>query len=75
MTSDARFATEQQASANHSSGRSPVLPGYSDSKADGNAGFGPEEGIWDMAKKLVSQAGEKVQEFEGEVWRKFGEKK
>lgn len=75
MTPDARFATEQQESANHSSGRSPVLPGYSDSNVGGNAGFGPEEGIWDMAKKLVNQAGEKVQEFEGEVWRKFGDGK
>ena len=75
MSADARFATEQQASANDSSGHSPVLPGYKDRKAGGNAGFGQDEGIWDMAKKLVTQAGEKVQEFEGEVWRKFGDGK
>ena len=71
MTPNTRFATEQ-ASASHGSERSPVLPGYSDR---GNAGVGQDEGIWDMAKKLVSQAGEKVQELEGEVWRKFGDGK
>lgn len=75
MTSDARFATEQQGLGNHSSEKSPVLPGYNDRKGGGNAGFGEEEGLWNMAKKIVSQAGEKVSEFEGEVWRKFGEGK
>ena len=75
MTPDARFATERQASMNQSSEKSPVLPGYNDRAGGGNAGFGEEEGLWSMAKKLVSQAGEKVQEFEGEVWRKFGDGK
>ena len=75
MTPDARFATEHQASMNQSSEKSPVLPGYNDRASGGNAGFGEEEGLWGMAKKLVSQAGEKVQEFEGEVWRKFGDGK
>ena len=75
MTAEARYKTEQQASANDSSEHSPVLPGYSDRKAGGNAGFGQDEGIWDRAKKLVTQAGEKVQELEGEVWRKFGDGK
>ena len=75
MTPDARFATEQQASANHSSEKSPTLPGYNEPKVGGNAGFGQDEGLWDMAKKFVSQAGEKVSELEGEVWKRFGEGK
>ncbi|KAL8829109.1 MAG: hypothetical protein Q9191_002197 [Dirinaria sp. TL-2023a] len=74
MTPDARFATEQQAT-NQSSSHSPVLPGYNGHSGGANKGFEEEQGIWDMAKKLVSQAGEKVVEFEEEVWRKLGEKK
>ena len=75
MTPDARFATEQQATNQSSSNHSPVLPGYIGSSVGGNKAFGEEEGIWDMAKKIVSQAGEKVIGFEEEVWRKLGEKK
>ena len=75
MTPDARFATEQQASMTQSSEKSPVLPGYNDRAGGGNTGFGEDEGLWGRAKKLVSQAGEKAQEFEEEVWRKFGDGK
>lgn len=52
-----------------------MLPGYNGHSGGANKGFEEEQGIWDMAKKLVSQAGEKVVEFEEEVWRKLGEKK
>lgn len=75
MTPDARFATEQQATNQSSSSHSPVLPGYNGHSGGSKGNSEEEQGIWDMAKKMVSQAGEKVVEFEEEVWRKLGEKK
>lgn len=64
MTPTQCFATEN---SNQSSENSPIL-GYADHRRGSNAGFGEEDGVWDLAKKLVKSAGETLAEGEKKAW-------
>lgn len=64
MTPAQRLATENN---NQSRENSPIL-GYADRRRGSNAGFGEEDGVWDLAKKLVKSAGETLAEGEKKAW-------
>ncbi|KAL9036526.1 MAG: hypothetical protein Q9214_006095 [Letrouitia sp. 1 TL-2023] len=64
MTPAQRFATEN---SNQASENSPIL-GYAARQQSSNAGFGEEDGVWDLAKKLVKSAGDTLAEGEKKAW-------